>query len=260
LGQQGHDVNCFALRGPEGITLIDAGTGSAWGAALGNAREEMQEGGILPEQIDRVLLTHIRGEHALGLFDGTAAWFPRAEVLVPETDLVFFTDPAARASQPENRRGGFDIAANLASACVGRLRPIPRGPVLGMPGIEALSLPGHTPGHTSYLLSGPDESLLISADARHLQDAQTANPEIGLIYDVDPAEAVRSRRRRWKRRRRKAGWSPPATSPGLVMCIAPGMRSDLWPTRRTIRGFGHPAPVPLHLAAGRHQQTVRLCS
>jgi glyoxylase-like metal-dependent hydrolase (beta-lactamase superfamily II) len=64
-----------------------------------------------------------------------------------------------------------------------------------MPGIEAIPLPGHTPGHTGYLLSGPDGSLLIWADALHLQDAQTADPDIGLVYDADPAEAVRSRRR-----------------------------------------------------------------
>ena len=64
------DVNCFALRGPNGISLIDAGSGNAWGAALGKAREAMREADILPEQIDRVLLTHIHGDHALGLLDG----------------------------------------------------------------------------------------------------------------------------------------------------------------------------------------------
>jgi glyoxylase-like metal-dependent hydrolase (beta-lactamase superfamily II) len=189
------DVNCLALRGPDGITLIDAGTGDAWGPAYGKARRAMEEEGITPEQVDRVLLTHIHGDHALGLLDGSAPWFPRAEVWVPEADLAFFIDAAARAAQPENRRGGFDIAANLVSAYAERLRPIPTGPVSAMPGIEAIPLPGHTPGHTGYLLSGAEESLLIWADALHLQDAQTADPEIGLIYDVDPAEAVRSRRR-----------------------------------------------------------------
>ena len=119
------DVNCFALRGPDGITLIDAGTGDAWGPAYGKARTAMQEVGITAEQIDRVLLTHIHGDHALGLFDGTDPWFPRAEVWVPETDLAFFTDAAARGAQPENGRGGFDIAANIVTAYAGRLRPFP---------------------------------------------------------------------------------------------------------------------------------------
>ncbi|HEY1855751.1 AidB family quorum-quenching N-acyl homoserine lactonase [Acidocella sp.] len=188
------DVNCFVLRGPDGITLIDAGAADAFGPALGKARAALQEAGIRPEQIDRVLLTHIHGDHALGLFDGTAPWLPRAEILVPEVDLAFFTDPAARSAQPEGKRGPFDIAANLVRAYAGRLRPFPNGQVPGMPGIEALPLPGHTPGHTGYLLRGAEDSLLIWADTLHLQDEQTADPDIGLIFDTDPTTALRTRR------------------------------------------------------------------
>ncbi len=188
------DVNCFALRGPNGMTLIDAGVGTAWGAAFGKARDTMQAADIRPDQVDRVLLTHIHGDHALGLLDGAAPWLPRAELLVPEADLAFFTDPAARMAQPEDRRGGFDIAANLLDAYAGRLRTIPLGPVPGMPGVEAIPLPGHTPGQVGYLLRGTEDSLLIWADALHLRDAQTADPEVGLIFDVDSAEAVRTRR------------------------------------------------------------------
>ena len=93
------DVNVFALRGSNGVTLIDAGVGPTWGAQFGKLREAMPAAGILPEQIERVLLTHIHGDHALGLLDGPAPWLPRAELLVPAADLAFFTDPAARAAR-----------------------------------------------------------------------------------------------------------------------------------------------------------------
>ncbi len=188
------DVNCFALHGPDGISLIDAGAADAFGPALGKARAALQVAGIRPEQINRVLLTHIHGDHALGLLDGTAPWLPHAELLVPEADLAFFTDPAVRLAQPEDKRGPFDIAAKLVRAYAGRLRAITSGQVPGTPGIEALPLPGHTPGHTGYLLQDAGDSLLIWGDALHLQDEQTADPEIGLIYDTDPAIALRTRR------------------------------------------------------------------
>jgi glyoxylase-like metal-dependent hydrolase (beta-lactamase superfamily II) len=188
------DVNCFVLQGPGGITLIDSGAADAFGPALGKARAALQNAGILPAQIDHVLLTHLHGDHALGLLDGNgAAWLPRAELFVPEAELAFFTDAAAREALPEAKRGPFDIAANLACAYAGRLRALPNGPVSGLPGIEAVPLPGHTPGHTGYLLRDTEETLLIWGDVLHVQDEQPADPEIGLVFDSDPALALRTR-------------------------------------------------------------------
>lgn len=83
------DVNCFALRSADGIILVDAGTGTAWGPKYGHARSALQEAGIAPDQIQLILLTHIHGDHALGLFDGDASYFPNAEIVVPARDFAF---------------------------------------------------------------------------------------------------------------------------------------------------------------------------
>jgi glyoxylase-like metal-dependent hydrolase (beta-lactamase superfamily II) len=57
-------------------------------------------------------------------------------------------------------------------------------------------LPGHTPGHTGYLLRGDGDSgdLLLWGDALHLGRIQPADPQIGLVYDLDPQTAARTRR------------------------------------------------------------------
>jgi glyoxylase-like metal-dependent hydrolase (beta-lactamase superfamily II) len=83
------DINHFALRGPGGLTLIDAGTGPGWTPALGDARESMRQNGITPGDVDRVLLTHLHFDHSRGLLDGEGAYFPRAEILVPAIELAF---------------------------------------------------------------------------------------------------------------------------------------------------------------------------
>jgi glyoxylase-like metal-dependent hydrolase (beta-lactamase superfamily II) len=193
-GQQGVrvDVNCFLLRGPGGITLVDAGTGTAWGPALGHARARLAEHGITPEQIDRVLLTHLHGDHALGLLDGTAPYLPRAEILVPPADLAHFGSEAAREAAPPERRGAFDMTATLKAAYGDRLRPAADGTVL--PGIESMPLPGHSPGHTGFLVQDPGRSLLLWGDTLHLSDLQPGEPEIGLVFDGDPAIAAATRR------------------------------------------------------------------
>ncbi|MQB45811.1 MBL fold metallo-hydrolase [Rhizobium sp. ICMP 5592] len=192
------DVNCFALRSADGIILVDAGTGTAWGPKYGHARSALHEAGITPDQIQLILLTHIHGDHALGLFDGDAPYFPNAEIFVPAKDFAFFTDPVAREATPEARRGGFNVAEQLVRVYGPRVRQIPDGPVLA--GIEARPLPGHTPGHTGYLVRGgdridaEDKDLLIWGDTLHLEELQPGDPKIGLVFDLDPEMAVRTRR------------------------------------------------------------------
>jgi glyoxylase-like metal-dependent hydrolase (beta-lactamase superfamily II) len=186
------DVNCFVLRGKDGITLVDAGTGSAWGPALGHARAALVAAGIQPEEVDRVLITHLHGDHALGLFDGEQPWLPRAEIIVPQADLGYYSDETKRAGTPDNKRGAFDITATLQRLYAGRIRPAAPGEVL--PGIELIALPGHSFGHSGYLIGDEARALLLWGDALHLAEEQAADPDLGIVYDLDAAQAARSRR------------------------------------------------------------------
>ncbi|HEV2511101.1 AidB family quorum-quenching N-acyl homoserine lactonase [Bosea sp. (in: a-proteobacteria)] len=184
-------VNCFALKGADGITLVDAGTGPSWGSAMGHAPAAMAGAGIAPEQVERILITHLHGDHALGLFDGESARFPHAEIIVPEADLGFFGDEANRATTPQNRQGGFAVTAAVKKHYAGRIQPAPAGIV--RPGITLIPLPGHTAGHSAYLIEGA-QSLLLWGDALHLSDLQATDPKIGFVYDFDAATALASRR------------------------------------------------------------------
>jgi len=185
-------VNCFALKGPDGITLIDAGTGPSWGAAMGHAPAAMAAAGITPEGVARVLITHLHGDHALGLFDSDKPLFPNAEIIVPEADFGFYGDEANRARVPEKKQGAFAITATLKKLYAGRIRAVPAGEA--RPGVSLISLPGHTFGHSGYLIEGKDESLLLWGDALHLSDLQASDPDIGFVYDFDAATALASRR------------------------------------------------------------------
>ncbi|WP_449257154.1 AidB family quorum-quenching N-acyl homoserine lactonase [Bosea sp. (in: a-proteobacteria)] len=197
-------VNCFALRDAGGVTLVDAGTGPSWGAALGHAPQAMAEAGIRPEDVERILITHLHGDHALGLFDGERPRFPGAEIVVPQADLGYYGDEAKRAATPESKRGAFDIAASLRRLYAGRIRAAAPGPVL--PGVALIPLPGHSFGHSGYLVGDGDRSLLLWGDALHLGALQAADPAIGMVYDLDADQAARSRRDILERAA-AAGWT-----------------------------------------------------
>ena len=184
-------VNCFLLRGGPELILVDAGTGTAWGPGLGHARAAMAAEGITPEAVDRVILTHVHGDHALGLFEGDAAYFPRARISLPATELAYLTDEASRAAASDERKSVFDMADKLTSLYAGRIDTFAGTDVV--PGITAVALPGHTLGHTGYRFETPEGTLLLWGDTLHIRDLQPGNPGTGLVFDADPVQALQTR-------------------------------------------------------------------
>jgi glyoxylase-like metal-dependent hydrolase (beta-lactamase superfamily II) len=67
------------------------------------------------------------------------------------------------------------------------------------PGVSAVLLAGHTPGHTGWLVAAEGQSVLIWGDLVHLASIQVARPDTGLVYDVDPQAACQTRRRMFDR-------------------------------------------------------------
>jgi glyoxylase-like metal-dependent hydrolase (beta-lactamase superfamily II) len=85
------------------------------------------------------------------------------------------------------------MARNAIAAYRDRTDPFVAGEVF--PGVTAIPLPGHTPGHTGLMVSSGKASLLIWADIVHVPEIQVARPEVGMSVDTDPAQAEATRRR-----------------------------------------------------------------
>lgn len=228
------DVNCFGLHGPGGLTLIDAGAGEHWGPAYGKAVAAMADAGFSTENVETVLLTHAHGDHAYGLLQGESASFPNAVVRMPRGDMDWYGDAGNEALTPQGKRGGFKIVDLLRRAYGERLETFDTGPV--MPGIEAIALPGHTPGHTGFLVHSDDRKLLLWGDVVHLDGLQFADPEIFSGYDLDPEAGLKSRRTALEEASRQ-GWY-----------VGGGHVSGIRRVERVANGFafvdGEPDPVP----------------
>ena len=62
-------------------------------------------------------------------------------------------------------------------------------------GITAVAMHGHTPGHTGFLLSSGDRSLMLVADLANHYVWSLAHPDWEVKFDMDKEAAAASRRR-----------------------------------------------------------------
>ena len=191
-------VNAFLLKLKDKWALIDTGSGNTMGPTLGKLPDNLRALGIAPEQIGTIFLTHLHPDHSNGLVDDDGrAVYPTAEVILHETEAAFWLD-RDDASAPTER-----IRRNIAKASVttgpyrARMRAVKDGEAV--PGISAVHMPGHTPGHTGWLIHSGSDGLLIWGDLVHLASIQLPRPNTGLIYDVDPQLACATRARMFDR-------------------------------------------------------------
>lgn len=187
-------VNAFLVDAPEGVALIDAGSGAAMGPDFGRVPANLEAAGVAAQDVTTLVATHLHPDHVGGAVepDG-AARFPNAELVVHEADRAFWTDPAARDAAPEPVRPFFDLAVAVVEAYSDRLR-IVQGEEEVAPGLTTMPLPGHTPGHMGVMLdAGGGAGLLFWADIVHVPPVQLAMPQVSVSFDSDAARAAETR-------------------------------------------------------------------
>jgi glyoxylase-like metal-dependent hydrolase (beta-lactamase superfamily II) len=188
-------VNAFLLRSGDRVALVDTGCGPTR-ATLGHLAANLAAAGIAPEQVDTLLMTHLHPDHWGGLLDDQGrAVFPRAELKLHGEEHAYWHDDAAmmRVEDPAKRQMFFAEGRARLAPYHDRTSLFTAGEVF--PGVTAVPLPGHTPGHTGFMVASEGESVLIWGDIVHVQELQVSRPEVVMTVDVDPVRAAETRRR-----------------------------------------------------------------
>ena len=187
-------VNAFLLHTPDRLVLIDAGCGGAMGPGLGRIAANLATMGVAPGDVDAVVATHLHPDHVGGLVDGDGrATFPNAELIVHAAEPRFWGDDGILAKASDQDRHFIGLARATMQAYGNRMREITGGEVLR--GITAVPEPGHTPGHTGWMVASGGDSLLIWGDIVHMPGVQFARPRAGVGFDIDGAQAIATRQR-----------------------------------------------------------------
>nr|WP_057923983.1 MBL fold metallo-hydrolase [Burkholderia ambifaria] len=193
-------INAFLVDTGAKRILIDAGAGVLYGDCCGKLVDNLIAAGYAPEKIDEVWLTHLHKDHVGGIVSHGKMTFPNAIVRVNETEARYWLEPDNKSSAPAFLGSFFDAAAASVAPYIaaGRFKTFAADATLA-PGIRAVPTPGHTPGHTSYLIESNGSTLLVWGDIVHVAALQLTHPDVSVEYDSDPAIAQQTRRDMLKR-------------------------------------------------------------
>lgn len=189
------NFNAFLLRHGDVRLLVDTGTRGLFGPGTGMLMAGLQEIGVSPAEITHVFITHLHPDHAAGAVTPEgAAVFEGAELILAEAERAFWSDESRLSGADETMTAWTALATTVLGAYADRLRPVEDLAEL-MPGVTTLALPGHTPGHMGFRVESGGETLVSVTDLVHAQDLQLADPELGVVFDIDPDQARETRKR-----------------------------------------------------------------
>ena len=189
------EQNALVINTGDRVVLFDTGMGTdkMLGPNTGRLVANLKSAGIEAKDVDAVVLTHAHPDHCFGLTaDGGGPAFPNAQIYMTQADLEFWTDEAKLGNEMLK---GF-IAGARARLLPNRDRIVfVKDGQEFLPGVQAMAAPGHTVGHTVYMITSQGKTICNGGDIAHHHVALVENPRVEFAYDTDGKQAVASRLR-----------------------------------------------------------------
>jgi glyoxylase-like metal-dependent hydrolase (beta-lactamase superfamily II) len=188
-------INAYLLKMGNKLVMVDAGTGELYGPTLSKLPASLRAVGYEPSQITDIFVTHIHTDHTGGLMDGPTRLFPNAVIHASKKEVDHWFTPGNRENAIPFQKQYFDQAKAKFGAYLeaGQVKTFD-GAVELLPGLSSLPAPGHTPGHTFYVLESKGQKLVFLGDVMHIAEVQLPHPEAAMVFDVDPEQAAVTRK------------------------------------------------------------------
>jgi glyoxylase-like metal-dependent hydrolase (beta-lactamase superfamily II) len=171
-------------------TLVDMGAGKLF-PTTGRLLQNMDQAGISPQSIDRILISHAHPDHVGGaLNDQGGLNFTNATYFIWKKEWDFwFSEQAIR-----------QVAESFITFAREKLTPLKERMILIekeqeiLPGVEVIFAPGHTPGHMVVSFTSEGQQILYTADTV-LHPLHLDRPDWLPVFDILPELAGSSKNR-----------------------------------------------------------------
>jgi glyoxylase-like metal-dependent hydrolase (beta-lactamase superfamily II) len=187
--------NAYLINTGSKLVLIDTGAGNLFGPNLGKMLDNLKAAGYQPDQVDDIMITHMHPDHIGGLLAAGKIAFPNAVVHADKHDADYWLSQANLDKASADNKGFFQGAmASVNPYIQAHHFSAFDGATTIVPGVSSVTLPGHTPGHTGYMIESQGQKLLVWGDVVHVAAVQFANPAVTIGFDSDAKEAAAARK------------------------------------------------------------------
>ena len=183
-------VQPLLVKTTDRVLLFDTGAGTNFGPSAGKLLNSLTDAGVDPQSVTDIFISHVHGDHVGGLVDaGGALVFPAAAIHLSVPESAFLNGMNAETA----KNVGLAQYAAFVSAITPKVDTFAPGSEI-LPGlVKAVEIKGHTPGHSGYLITSGESSLLYVGDAMHHYVVSVQKPEWANGFDGDADTAAASR-------------------------------------------------------------------
>ncbi|MEM9764631.1 MAG: MBL fold metallo-hydrolase [Pseudomonadota bacterium] len=190
------EQNILVVDAGDQRILFDTGMGQSqmFGPTPGKLMSSLAAAGIEAGSITAIVCTHGHCDHVWGIMsDADERIFPNAQIWISEADFDFWTDEAKlSATDPAWMAPFVEGARRNLMPNQDRMQFFKDGEEF-LPGLQALFAPGHTVGHTAFIVTSGDDTLAVIGDLTHHHVILLETPLTQFAFDTDPAQSAQTR-------------------------------------------------------------------